>query len=70
MERKPVSSSNIKSIGYNESKKLLGIEFNNGSIYEYYNLPEESYFSLMGATSQGKYFNKYIKNIYDFKKVS
>lgn len=70
MERKPVKSSNMKSIGYNETNKNLEIEFNNGSIYEYYKVPKEIHISLMNAPSHGKYFNQYIKKTYAFKKVS
>lgn len=33
MERVKVSSSNIRSIGYEESTKTLEIEFKQGSVY-------------------------------------
>ena len=39
MERKNVVSSNIKSIGYDESAMVLEVEFNNGAVYQYYNVP-------------------------------
>lgn len=70
MKRKPVNSSNIKSIGYDGRNNCLEIEFNNGSIYEYSNVPNDIYLSLMSAPSHGKYFNQYIKKNYTFKKVS
>lgn len=70
MERKLVKSSNIKSIGYSETNKLLEIEFNNGGIYDYYKVPKQIYDSLMCAVSHGKYFHQYIKKVYLFKKVN
>lgn len=35
MEREPVVSSNIASIGYDENNNILEVEFNNGNVYEY-----------------------------------
>ena len=40
MIRDPVSSSNIASIGYDSDSETLEIEFTNGSIYQYFNLPD------------------------------
>ncbi len=39
MERYSVASSNIASIGYDEPSQTLEVEFLNGSIYQYYNVP-------------------------------
>ena len=60
MIRRYVSSSNINSIGY--ANGTLEIEFNNGSIYQYNNVPETLYNGLMSASSHGKYFASHIKN--------
>ncbi|MBT9614418.1 MAG: KTSC domain-containing protein, partial [Burkholderiales bacterium] len=35
MERKKVSSSKIRSIGYDERAQTLEVEFNNGSVMQY-----------------------------------
>lgn len=70
MERKAVKSSNVKSIGYNETTENLEVEFNNGNIYEYYKVPRVTYDSFMAASSQGKYLNQYIKGKYSFKRVN
>ena len=43
VRRKEVKSSNIKSIGYDQRSRLLVIEFLSGSVYEYYNVPQEIY---------------------------
>jgi len=45
MERKNVLSSNIKSIGY--YNKILEVEFLNGSIYDYYEVPERLFVGIM-----------------------
>ena len=49
MERMPVQSSNLSSIGYDSGSETLEIEFLNGSIYEYRNVPQVIYDALMKA---------------------
>lgn len=67
MERVNVSSSNIKSIGYLLS--VLEIEFKNRSIYQYRNVPENIYRSLMSSSSKGTYFSENIKDNYSCSKI-
>lgn len=69
MDRINVKSSNIQSIGYDPESKLLEIEFRNGSIYQYNNVPLNEHKSLMSASSHGSYFNKNIRNYYQTKRV-
>lgn len=61
MKRTSVSSSNIASIGYDAARRILEIEFLNGSVYQYSNVPESLYNGLMNASSHGSYFDSYIK---------
>lgn len=61
MERQFVTSSNIASIGYDSTSQILEVEFRDGSIYQYYDVPESLYDGLMSADSHGKYLNEYIK---------
>ncbi|MHC1686469.1 MAG: KTSC domain-containing protein [Methanothrix sp.] len=62
MERKPVMSSNIKSVGYDEIHKLLEIEFASGEVCTFSNISGEEYGSLLNSSCMGKYFYKFIKN--------
>jgi len=62
MERIPVESSNISSIGYDEENEILEIEFHSGSVYQYYDVPFEVYDELMNADSHGSYFYHNIRN--------
>lgn len=61
MDRTYVSSSNIASIGYDPMQMILEVEFLNGSIYQYYDVPEALYEGIMAAESHGKYLNEFIK---------
>jgi hypothetical protein len=68
MERVAVSSSNLVSVGYDESTSTLEIEFNSG-VYQYYNVPVSIHEELMGAGSHGVYFRQSIKDVYECSKV-
>jgi len=69
MNRRPVSSSNISSIGYDNTSETLEIEFNNGGVYQYFDVPERVYNDLMAADSHGGYLARNIKGVYRFSKV-
>lgn len=69
MNREGVASSNLASIGYDEPSQTLEVEFLNGSIYQYYNVPRNMYESLMQAPSKGLFLNTYIKNQYPYSRV-
>lgn len=69
MERLTVSSSNIASIGYDESTSTLEIEFNNGSIYHYFDVPKNEYDGIVNAESRGKYLAANIKGRYRYSRA-
>ncbi|MDB5058587.1 MAG: hypothetical protein JWO59_2059 [Chloroflexi bacterium] len=69
MERQPVTSSSIRSIGYDPATSMLEIEFNNGHIYQYSGVPESQYRALLAASSRGAFFNTEIKDQYTTRKV-
>lgn len=64
MERRSVSSSMIRSIGYDESISILEIEFNSGAVWNYHDFPLTSWYEFDGAESHGKFFHSFIKNNY------
>lgn len=65
-----VSSSMINSVDYNPSTEELEVEFNNGSVYRYYDVPSEVHEKLMSAASHGKFFWTNIRNDYSYDKIS
>lgn len=69
MKRNPVSSSNIASIGYDESSSTLEIEFLNNTIYQYFDVPQHIYQALMSADSHGQYLAQNIKGVYRYSKL-
>ena len=69
MKTIPVNSSDLHAAGYDNTHKIMQIEFNNGGIYLYYDVPEHIYRSLLSAHSHGKYFHAYIKDVYRYKRI-
>lgn len=64
MNRVPVQSSDIVSVGYDPATATLEIEFHSGGLYHYYDVPSSEAEALVGASSVGRYFNANIKNHY------
>lgn len=69
MDRQYVSSSNLRSVGYDAETETLEIQFNSSGIFQYYNVPERIYEGLMNASSKGSYLHTYIKHNYHYRKV-
>lgn len=61
VDRVPVSSSNIKSVGYDPSEKTLAVEFSDGSVYHYHNVEKDVHEGLISAKSVGSYFHTNVK---------
>ena len=62
MDRAPIASSSIASVGYDEASRTLEIEFHNGRIYQFFGVPPQMAQALRAAPSTGAYFNKYLRN--------
>jgi hypothetical protein len=70
MDRVSVKSSEIRSIGYDESVKILEIEFHHGGVYQYSGVSKKIYDNLMKSViSHGQYYDRYIKNRYRRNKI-
>jgi hypothetical protein len=61
VDREPISSSTVASVGYEEDSMTLEVEFVKGTVYQYPNVPREIYEELMGASSKGNYINTVLK---------
>jgi uncharacterized protein len=69
MDRIPVSSSNVASIGYDVDTQVLDVEFVNGGVYQYMNVPQEAFDELQSAASKGRYVAQNVKNRYPYTRV-
>ncbi len=69
MEREIVSSSTIVSIGYDPGTETLEVEFQNGGVYQYYNVPDPIHKQFMESGSKGQFLYTYIRNAYPYSRV-
>ena len=64
-----VNSSNLRAVGYGSKTGILTIEFNNGGLYEYYDVPQNIYDGLMSDSSKGSFFHRFIRDSYRTVKI-
>lgn len=69
MEREYVESSMIESFGFDSTTSILEIEFKNGAIWQYYDVPESVYYEMRTASSHGKFFLLNIRGHYSESRV-
>lgn len=67
--RTPVSSSNLKSVGYEVGADVLEIEFHSGGVYRYFDVPQTTYQELLSARSHGSYFHQHVRGEYDYRRI-
>ena len=61
-----IESSFIAGIGYDHARRQLFVGMKTGATYCYLNVPREVYAGLASAKSHGQYYNRYIKNNYEY----
>ena len=69
MQRLPVDSSDIVSVGYDPKARILEIEFKEGRIYEYLEVDSETYRLFTKADSYGQYFLGSINGHYRYNRI-
>ena len=69
LDRDPAESSNIASLGYAATTRILDVEFSGGDVYRYFNVPHSVFVALMEADSHGKHLAKEIKGKFDYIKL-
>jgi hypothetical protein len=69
MRRRLVTSASLKSVGYDVASETLELEYVNGSVYQYYEVPQPTYAGLLAAESIGNYVNTEIKPYFAFAEV-
>lgn len=67
MYRRPVKSSDIKSLGYDPLRGILELEFITGKVFRYGAVSHEVFEELDQAESKGQYFWRNIRDTYPFE---
>lgn len=65
----PIESTAIARVGYDSRKRTLRLEYRNGRIYDYFDVPPEVHKELLSADSAGEFVNLEIKPNYDCSEV-
>ena len=69
MDMIQVDSSNIAAVGYDVGSSTLQVEFNNGTAYQYFDVPEHIFEGLRDSDSVGSFLHANIKGNYRYSKV-
>lgn len=62
--REPVTSSALAAVGYSKRLHALEIEFRNGAVYRYLDVPIDVYRGLLGASSKARYYDEHVRGRY------
>jgi hypothetical protein len=69
MRRERLDSSSVRSAGYDASERVLEVEFRNGGVYQYLDVPGEEYDEFREADSKGRYLNTEIKPNHRYRRL-
>lgn len=64
-----MNSKSVRSVGYDLSSRTLELQYVNGSVYQYLDVPQPTYAGLLAAPSIGNYVNTKIKPYYEFREI-
>lgn len=70
MQRIPVESSDLVSIGYDPKQRVLEIEFKENRVYQYFDVEPRVYELFLKADSYGEYFYAHINKHYRYKRLA
>jgi KTSC domain len=62
--RQSVKSSAIATVGYSKRRHIREIEFVNGAVYRYFDVPLSVYRDLMSAESKARFYDSNIRKHY------
>jgi hypothetical protein len=69
MKRTPVTSSNLRNVGFDPKRKVMEIGFKSGRVYEYTGVSAQRHRALMQAASHGKYHWKFVRTSYPYTRT-
>ena len=63
----PIESTLLASAAYRPDRSLLDLEFRDGTLYRFFDVPVACFRQLMVSDSKGTYFNRYIRNRFRYQ---
>ena len=62
-------SSNVAEITYDDQTQTLQVEFKNGGVYQYFDVPQNIYDAFASAESKGRFLISQIKGAFRYARV-
>jgi len=62
-------SSNIARFSYDDTSYVLKVEFKNGGLYDYFDVPQHIFEGMRSAPSKGQYLAQQIKGAYRYARA-
>ena len=59
----------MAAVAYDSNRELLQIEFRDGTVYQYFNVPADVHENLLRAPSKGTYFNRVIRGRFPYTRL-
>ncbi|SFP02596.1 KTSC domain-containing protein [Amycolatopsis arida] len=69
MRRRPVESSSLRAVGYDPDERVLEVEFHNDRVYRYFGVARAIHRRLLAAGSKGRFFNRFVRDRYEYEWV-
>jgi hypothetical protein len=63
------ASSSIASVGYDSETLTMEVEFTNGNIYQYFDVPQGVYEELITAESAGHFLNAQVRDAFRYARL-
>jgi hypothetical protein len=60
LDRRQVNSDTFRSIGYDQASRIMEVEFADGVVFRYFQVPEGIHKRLMRSRSKSSFFRNYI----------
>ena len=66
MDKQNLESSVVRAAGYTY---VLEIEFQSGRVYQYFDVPQNTYSEFLESDSKGRYFNAHIRGKFPYREI-
>lgn len=62
-------SSNLVRFGHDENESVLWVEFKNGGLYRYFDVPLAVFERMRAAASKGQFLAQQVKGVYRYARA-
>ena len=70
LEPKDVDSECVASLSYDPEREQMTVEFQERGTYTYFDVDVNTYSEFNNAGSRGTYFNMYVRDRFEYERIS